>query len=121
MLIRRFLVAVVVLSLFAAGAVDACEQCIPKGSRDPDGGGPYNSAICWTISSGGWSSCVGGDTKCSGDDLENSCPVGGGPGCITFNDGRTLCPENPEPVVSEPLDRCRATDVAGRCVARPTH
>lgn len=117
---RLFLVVAVVAALFSAPALIACEKCVSKGSLDPNGGGPYNSAICWTASNGGWSWCVGGNTSCTGDDTENVCPEGGATNCITLSNGNTICFQVREPNASEPLGRCGGTDLQGRCDARST-
>lgn len=106
---RRLLFVVSVVTLLAAPALFACETCIPKGVRDPNGGGPYGSALCWTSSSGILSYCWGGDLVCTGADPENSCPTAGGGGCTI------ACPENPE-LRSAAVDRrCDTVDVSGRC------
>lgn len=114
---RSILVCTVLLVLVIGPSVLACEYCIRKGSLDPNGGGPYSSAICWTSNSGGWSYCWGGDTDCTGSDPENTCPTAGGSGCLTMSNGETICVENPEPLVAPPAG-CRGTDVQGRCAGR---
>jgi hypothetical protein len=65
-----------VVVVLASPAAYACESCVPKGTKDPDGGGPYNNAICWTHDEGLYSYCWGGDVTCGGyGDPENSCPL----------------------------------------------
>lgn len=118
---RSFLVVAVAVLLFGASSLVACEQCVPKGSKDPNGGGPYNSAICWTIDSGDKAYCWGGNTTCSGQDPENSCPIGGGGQCVELSGGGTVCVYNPDPILADPADPaglCLTADLNGRCVGR---
>lgn len=117
-MIRR-LFLVLVLVVLAASALSACESCVAKGAQDPLGGGPYNSALCWTSDGGPWTYCWGGSFVCSGGSVDASCPAS----------GEGNCAENVEDCVltqwlrsSHVADtKCDGADVAGRClIARRT-
>lgn len=113
-MIRRSMFVVFVLTVFAAPTLFACESCVAKGSRDPLGGGPYNSALCWTSDGGPWTYCWGGSLICNGGSIDASCPAS--------DEGN--CAENVEDCVltqwsrsSRAADReCDGADVAGRCL-----
>lgn len=117
---RLLLVVAVGVVLFSASSLAACEKCVPKGEKDPNGGGPYSSAICWTIDSGTWAYCWGGATNCTGDDPENSCPTSGGGQCAELAGGGEVCVYNidlrEDP--ADPVGRCSTADVQGRCGGR---
>lgn len=117
---KRLVMIVLALATFAATpAVFACEKCIDKGSKDPNGGGPYNSAICWTADDGGWTYCIGGNTKCDGGSFGNSCPVSGGqcheesPSDCVLNQTMSIrVPVTSH--VTRPIKKCVA-DLTGAC------
>jgi hypothetical protein len=111
---KRLLLLVVVITLFAVPQLLACESCVPAGSRDPMGGGPYSSAICWTSDSGQWSWCVGGSSNCTGDDPENVCPVG--TSCPP--DSQHCGPIHKDPLLTTSYKGCDAVDEAGRCAGK---
>lgn len=75
---RTVLVLGILIVLCSTPALFGCESCVPKGSKDPNGNGPYSGAICWTSASGEWSWCYGGNTNCTGD-TDGSC---GGGQCV---------------------------------------
>ena len=107
---RILLVFFVSTAMLCAAVILACDLCVPQGQLDPQGGGPYSSAICWTTTdgSGPYSWCVGGDSYCSYYGSDGSCPVQGG--SCTDPGG---CIQNPQSVVVQ-HPRCDI-DVSGRC------
>lgn len=115
---RSLVMAAILATLIGAPAAVACEKCVPQGQKDPNGGGPYSSAICWTIASGSWSYCWASGSTCSTGDPENACPLPGSGGQCAESGGIIVCVENPE-MMTDPAGRCRGTDVQGRCTTRP--
>lgn len=110
---KRVAFALGILIILCGASSFACESCVDKGSLDPNGGGPYNSAICWTSSGGQWSWCVGGNTTCTGG-TDGSC--GGSDVCV---DPGSSCILNPASFngAEGPVKKC-AVDVSGACSIR---
>lgn len=109
----KFLLGVLItLFVVTAAPALACETCILPGQKTPNGLGPFDSAICWASDTGQWSSCSGGDSQCTTQDPENSCPVGGGGGCST-----PPCPPPIDPGFAGTghLTPYCSVDVSGRC------
>jgi hypothetical protein len=105
---RKLLFFVLLLTLCCAPALFACESCVAKGQKDPNGGGPYGSALCWTGGGGVWSWCIGGNLLCDGGDPEGTCAGGGNCG--------NSCVENPVLRSSPTAEKkCNVVDVSGRC------
>ena len=103
---------VFIFTLLGAPALLACEDCIPKGALDPNGSGPYSSAICWSRDSGVWSWCVGGSVVCSGGNYGSDCPVPGSGGGSECGDH---CVQNPTLRSREAAQTCKSVDLSGRC------
>lgn len=109
---RLLRVVVVLIVVAAAPVLFACEKCVKKGELDPNGGGPYSTAICWSGDIYQWSWCSGGILACTGGDPEDVCPVSGGANCGDH------CVENPDSIVRRgPARECGNVDLAGRCHA----
>ena len=105
------------VALLLGPELSACESCVPKGTKDPDGNGPYASAICWTTDTGNYSWCVGGNVVCSGGNPEGSCPSAKGR-CSDDGSGGQVCIYDVEPLKA-PLDDCSFSDIQGRCAGKP--